>query len=452
MTDLREELARIADDVATGPVPDDLWSRGVRRQRRTRVTSALVAAPVVLLVVAAGTAGRDLLDRAPAQPAGQERTGAIPDRLLTPSRWLDGTTGHPPGPVAVLAGAERADGWWDTTNGVVAVSARSGAYRFLDLPDAVDASDADFIGDGSPVLSPDGREVAYWTRSAERGSWAGGVAVYDTVTGEVLRHELPSELGVVAELLAWGGGGELVVGYGVVTDRRSDGWSSTSRAPFVWRPATDRVVELSSYVGSPDAVVPTEDGFAVVRRGRVELRSGPAAGVDRVMRPARRHDAIDVALDPTASTLVMAPQVDRFGVVRRLLVGSVGPTGPGASGTVRLDPRPLDLEVLALLGWLDPQHVVVRGIVPDTQRRQAGAYAVDLRTGEHRLLVREERYSYGMFPVYAGELWSRPTVAATAPVAGDPRVTVAGGLVGAILLGTFVLVRRRRRAGSRRAG
>jgi hypothetical protein len=443
MTDLREELARIADDVAAGPVPDDLWSRGVRRRRRTRVTSALAAAAVVLLVVAAGAAGRDLLVRTPAQPAGQERTGAIPDRLLTPSRWLDGTAGQPPGPVAVLAGAERADGWWGTTTGVVAVSAGTGAYRFLDLPDAVDDSAADFIGDGSPVLSADGREVAYWTQHPERASWVGGVAVYDTVTGEVLRHELPSDLGVAPELLAWGGDGELVVGYGVVTDRRSDGWSSSSRAPFVWRPATDRVVELSSYVGSPDAVVPTGDGFAVVRRGRVELRSGPAAAVDRVVRLARRYDATDVALDPTASTLVMAPQVDGNGVVRRLLAGSVEPSGPG---TVRLDPRPLDLEVLDLLGWQDRQHVVVRGIVPGTQRRQAGAYAVDLRTGEHRLLVREERDSFGMFPGYAGDLWSRPTVAATEPVAGDPRTALAGALVVAAAVGTLVLVRRRRRA------
>jgi hypothetical protein len=193
--------------------------------------------------------------------------------------------------------------------------------------------------------------------------------------------------------------------------------------------------------------VPIEGGFAVVRRGRVELRSGPAADVDSVVRLDRRYDATDVALDPTASTLVMAPPVDRDGVVRRLLVGSVEPSGSEASGTVRLDRRPLDLEVLGLLGWQDAQHVVVRGIVPDTQRRQVGAYAVDLRTGEHRLLVREERDSYGMFPDYAGELWSRPTVAATEPVAGDPRTTVAGGLAVVALVGTFVLVRRRRRAG-----
>jgi hypothetical protein len=51
-----------------------------------------------------------------------------------------------------------------------------------------------------------------------------------------------------------------------------------------------------------------------------------------------------------------------------------------------------------------------------------------------------------MFPDYAGELWSRPTVAATEPVAGDPRTTVAGGLAVVALVGTFVLVRRRRRA------
>jgi hypothetical protein len=441
MTDLRDGLARIAEDVVPGPAPDDLWRRGVRRRRRTRLTSALATAAMVVLVVAAGATGPDLLTRPPVPQAGQEIRSAIPSRLVTPSRWLDGTADEPPGPVAVLAGAERADGWWDTADGVVAVSAGTGEYRFLDLPDAFHDPAADFLGDGSPVLSPDGRHVAYWTRHPQQASWVGGVAVYDTVTGEVLRHELPSDLGLAPELLAWGGDGELVVGYGVVTDRRSDGWSSSSRAPFVWRPTTDQVVELSSDIGSPDEVSPTEDGFAVIKARRLELRSGASAEVDRVVRLSGDRDATESMLDPTASTLVVLPQSADGGVVRRLLVGTV-------AQEVRLEPLPIRLEVLGLLGWQDPQHAVVRGIVPGTQRRQAGAYAVDLRTGERRLLVREERYGYGMSPVYAGQLWSRPTADRHVPVGHDPRLPAAGGTaVAAALVGLLVVARRRRRAG-----
>ncbi len=442
-TDLRGELARIADEAATGPVPGDLWSRGVRRQRRARVATALGTAAVVVLVVAAGAAGRDLLERPTAQPAGGTDSVAIPTRLVTPSRWLDGTTSRPPGPVAVLAGAERADGWWSTTDGVVAVSAHTGAYRFLDLPDAFTDGAADFLPDAGPALSPDGTRVAYWTRHPRQSGWIGGVAVYDTVTGEVLRHGLPSDLGLAPELLAWGGGGELVVGYGVVTDRLDDGLSWTSRAPFVWRPATDDVVELSSDVGSADAVSPTADGFALLRSRRLELRSSTSAEADRVVRVAGRHDAAESTVDPTASTLVMLPLGSKDGgAVRRLLVGTVG------EQRVALEPHPVDVEVLGLLGWHDPTHVVVRGVVPGTQRRGAGAYAVDVRTGVARLLVREQRDSYAQFPVYAGDLWSRPTVDRPEPVGHDPRLpAAAGALLVAAVVGVLATVRRRRRAG-----
>ena len=348
MTDLRDELARIADVVATGPPPDDLWRRGVRRQRRTRLRSALAAAAVVVLVGAAGAAGRELLGGPPAQPAGQEGTGAIPSRLVTPSRWLDGTADHPPGQVAVLAGAERADGWWGATTGVVAVSAEAGVYRFLDLPDACYDPAADFPLDGYAALSPDGRRVAYWIRHPQRASWVGGVAVYDTVTGEILRHELPSHLGLAPDLLEWGGDNELVVGYGVVTDRGNDGWSSSSQAPFVWRPATDQVVELSSDVGSPEGVSTTEDGFAVIGPRHLELRSGASAEVERVVRLSGRRGAAESALDPTASTLVMLPPDSGGGDVRRLLVGTVG------QEQVRVEPLPVDVAVLGLLGSAGP--------------------------------------------------------------------------------------------------
>ncbi len=442
-TDLRDELARMAGDAGSGPAPDDLWRRGVRRRRRARVVTALGTAAAVVLVVAAGAVGRDLLERPTAQPAEGADSAAIPSKLVTPGRWLGGTTDDPPGRLAVLAGAERADGWWGTTDGVVGISAETGAYRFLDLPDAFDDPAADFLGDGHPALSPHGRQVAYWTRDPQRASWVGGVAVYDTVTGEVLRHELPSDLGLAPELLEWGGDDELVVGYGVVTDRRDDGWSSSSRAPVVWRPATDEVVELSTQIGSPDGVSPTEDGFAVVRSRRLELRSGPSAELDRVVRLAGRRDAVEITVDPTASTLVMLPPGDRAGgVVRRLLVGTVG------ENRVRLEPQPVEMEVFGLLGWQDAQHVVVRGIVPGTQRSRAGAYAVDLRTGNPRLVVREDRDGTGMFPVYAGALWPVRTADRPEPVAHDPRLPAAGGAVVVIAaLGALAVMKRRRRAG-----
>lgn len=74
-------------------------------------------------------------------------------------------------------------------------------YRWLDLPGMSGEYPADV------ALSPDGRRLAYFLagepESAFRQSDVVGYAVYDTVTGEVARHQVPTEHGLVlAQALA----------------------------------------------------------------------------------------------------------------------------------------------------------------------------------------------------------------------------------------------------------
>jgi hypothetical protein len=425
-TDLREELAGLAGQQRPGSPPPDLWRRGVRRRRRTRA----VAAGATVAAVAAGTllttVGLDVLRTDGPHPADGSGVAAIPDRLHTPDTRTDGTEGRPFGPLAVVAGAERTTGWWrgSSENGTVAVSATTGEYRFLDLPGQLEGSDEWFGDEGDPVLSPDGRTVAYWLRHPDDPAWVGGYAAYDAVTGEVVRHEVPSRLGLAPETMAWAGDDALVLQYGLIDDRDGDGgWGSVAQPPVLWRPGGDSLTELTGRRGWISTVSPTGSGFAAVTARGLELRDELEARPDRVLRVTGERGAAASTVSPDADTMVMLQQ-GRTGMVRRLLVGQVG-AGP----VVGLEPLPLEVEAFELVGWQGPGHVVVRGVA-DRRQRYADVYAVDVRTGRHELLVHEDRINWSGYPRYATALWSRPTVSRPAPEdEADPRLLVAGGAV-----------------------
>jgi hypothetical protein len=445
-TDLRDELHALAERRPAAVAPPDLWRRGMRRRRRVRTAAAGVVVAAVVLGALGTSVGWEALRTSPPAPAGALADGAIPDRLETPSPWLDGTEEEPPGRLAVIMGAERRTGWrGEVVNGWVGVSAGTGEYRFLDLPGGVDVGVEDIFGsEADPALSPDGRTVAYWLAHPENPEWVGGWAVYDTVSGDVLRHRVPSRLGIAPETLEWTGPGQVLVAHGVVTERKgsSTGWSGMPTV--LWSPRTDETTEVDGL--QPllvDSVWPTGSGFATLRGRKVALRLPPEGRAERVVRVRTNGDVVGGTVGPDGTRVAFLPHRADLSV-RQLMVGQVPPTADGAE-VVGTEPLPLGIDVHQVVGWKDSEHVLVRGALLGTQNPYAGIYAVDVRTGAHDLLVRETRVSWIGSPDYADELWSRATVTRPGPDrAYDPRWVAGAGVL--LAGGVALLVGWRRRA------
>ena len=111
---------------------------------------------------------------------------AIPTQLERPSARLSTTDEDGPlGPLAALVStvegtlinAPSPDGRW------AGVSAATGEYRIIDMPDLSPGYD--------PVLSPDGAHIAYWTGAANQVT---GIADYDSVTGIIRTWPLDAGL------------------------------------------------------------------------------------------------------------------------------------------------------------------------------------------------------------------------------------------------------------------
>ncbi len=160
--------------------------------------------------------------------------------------------------------------------------------------------------------------------------------------------------------------------------------------------------------------------------------------LDRVPISGAR-DVQQLSVDPSGRTVVGVGQIDGM-VTSRLFVGKVGTS-------IALEPLRSEVELWELLGWQDGRHVVVRGVVPGTGKRVGAVFSVDVRTGEARELVREARESWGAFPQYASDLWSRATADRPGPDhVLDPRLRAAGAAALVLVLGGLVLLVRRRRA------
>ena len=180
----------------------DLWARGRRRQRRQRLAAGALSLLLVLglgsLTTAVVTSAREGV-----APAEAGAVLGLPDRLYTPSVWLDDTGGRGPlGPLVAVLGAERRSLGAGASPGIVGVSA-TGEYAFLDLPDR---TTNDELG-VPPALSADGRFVAYPSSDPGGGpgsDWVTGVSVYDSVSGDVERRDLRGDLGRTTDGLALG--------------------------------------------------------------------------------------------------------------------------------------------------------------------------------------------------------------------------------------------------------
>lgn len=435
MSTLHERLGDLAGSAPVPPPDPDLWDRARRYHRRRRAGTAAIAAACVLAVLA--LVGVDTWQRSPGiEPAAPGAEPALPSRFWEPSPWLPGNDGEPMGPLAALMETERKS-LLSSGPGVVGVSASTGEYRFLDLPD-----DAHVVGSGY-ALSPDGGRVAYWLTGEPSGdpqTGGGqslpviGLAVWDPTTGEVARHEVETEHGLAPYDLLWADRTRLVVGWG----HYRVGDSAPVREQGG---STDRVGLRVWEIGEPEGprAIGTDAGLdgsngngrmliSVNKRPVLDVASGERGGPDLRNKPLLGVSA----LSPDGAAIAYPRGKGNPG---RLVVA----TDAGISEPLVAD------EVWSAVGWVDDDTIAFVTRDLDQDPIPATIETISLSTGE-----RAELIDAGGFQAWPGNLASdllavEPRDFAEPASPWNPRV-VAGLLGSAVPLALMWLVGWRRRA------
>ena len=389
-SDLRDRLEDLAAHTPHGVPPVDLWDRGVRRRRALRAATAAVVAAVVLLVGVAGWATRSGEQRA--EPADTHGTPHLPDRFYEPSPWLHSFDG-PPGQLVATGTAEHQSLFHIRTD-VYGVTASGGEYGFLDLPQL--AFRSDHAGSQPPVLSPDGRFLAYWTTGPTPGSpntalvgqTVAGVAVFDAVTGAVRTARLATKHGIMPLAMAWSDARTLVLSAGQIQggdDSRLRSGSYSDGALLAWRLEDARPSPLTVPRGADGT---TED--LSVGRGFV-VATNTMASRGWLIWPRTPARDRRVRLPAEQVIPVISPTVTRVATVagdrnpNRLVVSGLPVGGSSVRGTPVGDSRQYYRPLL----WTDDHHVAAvvrnpdRGAEPLTARLDL----VDVDTGSARTLV-----------------------------------------------------------------
>ena len=457
MTTLQERLADLADDAPLGAPPGDLWHRGRRQHRRQVVgTTAIVVAAVVLL---AGVAG---LDRSRAgvdiEPAGRTTELGLPDRLYEADPHLAGTEDTGPiGPVPVVFPASREDWSGDETSGLVGVSA-TGEYAFLDLPDT--AAYGGFTPGNDLALSADGTKLAYWSTGQPMGAYGGnpevepyaGLAVYDTVTGEVWSRPIPTEHGLSPTTMQWAGDTLWFEVWQYTAPDEEEGWGATLAQVVSWDPesGTDELFERTDGTGPLPAMLDrtTEWGDHLVRYTRGRLHFVGADG-EEIAAP------VQVGPSPQGP-LFVSPQGSRVAALRDtdadgessnkpepVVVGGLSGTDPPSPVVLDDIPGGEDAPVDELLGWRDESHVVAMSYQA-IDEKDRGIVSVDVETGQVERLMPFSQYVNPAIlasDALRGEVFDAPPP----PNPLAPRFVWGLGL-GVVLLAGLLLLAWRRRA------
>lgn len=443
--------ARLHDLTADAPAPSpalagDLWRAGKRRQRRSRAAGAL---GVLALVAGLGGVGVTVQDSrlTPAPPAANERVPRLPAQLHEVSPWLPTT--EEAGPIGPLALVVTGMMELDLVGGqpaYVGVSALTGAYRFLSLPDLPAGGDG-ATGDGI-ALSPDGTKVAYWYGGSYDEEFAAlhpvGIAVYDTVTGDLKRHPIEAPWRIQAEKPVWVGDKVWISWFENIRDEPGAGENGQTAS---WSPEADELRRLPGSVWLPQDTGVAGGQVVSERRGAVRILDADGA-VLRSVRPRGQYEG----------QLMLSPGGER-------LVGRADPDGDPSSFSD--EPAPVltaevpagcdgcvvDLEEVSgtdqlwPVGWRDDDHLVVT----EQERVAAEEYrwsyrSLDLTTGKVTELVDPGGLGNGNY-LFAGDAWTWETWDAPPPDDPiDPRAVLGGGLALALVsgLGAAVLWRRSR--------
>lgn len=444
---LHDQLSQLADQAGPPPTATpgpDLWIRGIRYRRRLRAgTVTIIGAAVATLATITGVTVESA-GPAPA-PAPANAPIGLPSRIHVPSPWLPGSDEvGPPGQTVALLIADRG-GWSGTATGVVAVSAATGDYRFLDLPD--------WERSEFPVLSPDGRHVAYWAAGPTTGTPnteftdgsdpIAGLAVYDTATGDVVRHTFPTEHGLWPEGLSWGDASRLYVDYyqlvagddgdamdrGSGTDHTFWEWEFRTSQPEPWDfGERHQVSEVGIPAGGRQTVL-ADRGLWILEAGSAPLRVSQTSRVMYDSGHAISPDGAQIAgiwgnvRSPNHVVVLSSLRAGGFDAERLRTAGS--------SFTVH--------------GWTDENHVAVtRRSEPVREGYGMAVYSVDATTGEVDQLVRLPD-DWLSRDVWASDLLGAPVVDRPAPPTPlDPRVVTVLAC-GALVAAGLALWRWRRR-------
>jgi hypothetical protein len=437
MTTLHDRLEDLAQEAPPGAAAGpDLWTRGrTYGRRRAAVTAgAVLAVALIAALGAAGLSGRPLRPVEPVAPTGKT---VLPSRFFVPSGRLpvahDGI-----GPLVAVIPAQHFS--WTSTSGeqgLVGVSAVDQQYAFLDLPGWV----SDGVGSNTWSLSPDGRWLAYWYGDGEATSSyhpANGIAVLDTASGAVRRHELTTDLGVAPEKVGWSGDTLWFTQWNY-TEVDEDGSAERVVASWAWVLTQAEPHE----VDDPDLVLtdpigPALEDALLVRRDDDRLLAIADEG-DLTGEPVARVQVSEhTALSSDGRTIATSQPNEEHDTGKLL-------AGPVAGDDTQLAPLTFDAQYPVLLGFLDPDTLTALAFRHDERQ----VVTVDSRTGEtHTLSTFEQVYDDGT--QLASDLLRSPVVHAKVPPHPvDPRLValwVGGGLLGLLFLVYLVVVVRRARA------
>ena len=420
MPTLHDRFADLAEEAPESPIPVGIWAEGRRRSRTAWIgTTVVVVATLVLAVLVGGTA----LRRGAEPQYLEQRYGSpvLPAQVHQPSRWL-GTATTPPGRLSMAIPAKeavRSGMWSDYRWGVVGVSATTGAYHFLDIPDCVS-----LIG-----LSADGEHVSCFTGVGPlHHATVNGLMVYDTVTGHLDRWTGGSgRLGL--DSVGWSGNDALTMRVGA----GSYEWRFGYGAP---RPISTHLTQTAGSAAASGLYRWGRHGYFFLD----PARSGLEVRI-RVQPGAAPRRALPAAVSPSGRQVARVMPGDRG----RLAVGTV--RRPGVR--VQLATVPTRLHVATLVGWSDEQHVVVTDQPGGSASAGGGGppavlERIDVQTG------RVEQVSH--LAPGLGLSWisfASSTLGAPArdlpapPTPMDPRV-LAGLVVGLLVAGGVALVWWRR--------
>ena len=457
--DLKQGLGDIAADAPTPDLSADaLWRTGRRRLRRRRAAAATASLAVVALVAGAvglaATPGLLRTDEPP--PAGAVEEAHLPDRVWQASGWTAGTErAGDPGRIGVV--------WWDNGSrrsfgslgggsggGLMSVSAVDGKYRYLDLPDFV------YDSYNPPVLSPDGRYLAYAERSAgpdDPAAVTTGWTVYDAQTGRLLHHE-PTDAPQGAgggDNLAWSPDSRtLLVDVCRVTQVDRSSQSCTTTTTDLWDVADDRVRTVAGPLAS--YVVGAEGDDLVVLGGaagrallRFDVRAGTSEPLGRLATYRGSQDR-RVAVDPAndRATVAYTFRRDENGPLQLRLAEQRLGDQPG---------NPRSRRLLSDAPLIEPVDVRDDGqalTVVASNNGSTWLVRTQPRVGEEVDVVALESYG-GSGPLFATDLAWEPTVPGVRPPEiRDPWAVGGGVALGlAAVAGLGVLWVRRRRGVTR---
>lgn len=367
LTNLLEELAREAP--SGGEAPEQLWRRGRRVARTQRLGTITIAAVACVLLIALGTATWQ--QRTGVEPATDTGTGSyLPSRFHEPSPHLPGTDSvGPTGPLIATSEAPR-KGWLETTEGLVGVSAETGAYAFLDLPHAATT----FLFEAA--LSPDGRHVAYWTKGEvanpirdREGDTINGYAIYDTVTGEVVSQKPRTERGIGHGAFVWFDATHLGVEFG----QMQDCCGSTNHQATVFELSTGRAAAISA---SLDSASTTGAGSVIdANTDAVIIEANGATTPAKIPRTAARVGG--------SQFVAMTPDSKRVAAI-------IGDGSPGPISVKGIDDDgdgvPIPGAFSGVIAWLDETHLAA--LKPRGDGPTLDLVSVDVRDGSTEVLSR----------------------------------------------------------------